>query len=322
MERPAPQESSRDVPVASRARNVFITGATGVVGRRVVPLLRAHGHVVTAVARSTAADRALESAGARAVRADLLDRAALERVLRDQHVVINLATHMPSSTVRMLLPGAWRENDRLRRDGSRTLAEAARACGVERFVQESFAPAYPDCGARWIDEDVAIAPVRYNRTIADAEQSARRFTEQGGTGVVLRFAAFYGPDAFQSLDLAKLVRKGFAPLPGSPEAYISSVSHDDAASAVVAALRAPAGAYNVSDDEPLRHRAFVDAIAAALGAASPRLPAPWMTRLMGSVGEMLARSQRISNRKLKDATKWSPRYASVREGWPIVARSL
>jgi nucleoside-diphosphate-sugar epimerase len=298
----------------SRARSVLVTGATGVIGARLVPLLLAQGHAVSALARSARAGAAIERAGARSLAADLFDRDALERCLRGQDVVINLATHMPGSTLRMLLPGAWRENDRLRRDAARNLVQAARACGVERFIQESFAPAYPDCGERWIDEDTPIAPVRYNRTIADAERAATSFTRGGGVGVVLRFAAFYGPDAFQSRDFAAMVRRGFAPLPGSPDAYISSVSHDDAASAVAASLTVPAGAYNVADDEPLRHREYADAIAAALGVASPRLPPPWMTRLMGSVGEMLARSQRISNRKLK-ATGWTPRHPGVREGW-------
>src|SRR5262249_2302167 len=124
-------------------------------------------------------------------------------------------------------------NDRIRRAGSRLLAEAALEAGVTRFIQESFAPVYPDRGAEWVDETVPIEPVKYNMTVLDAERSADWFAGQGGTGIVLRFAAFYGPDARHVVDMLKTVEKGWMPLPGALDSYISSVSHDDAATAVV-----------------------------------------------------------------------------------------
>jgi 2-alkyl-3-oxoalkanoate reductase len=236
--------------------------------------------------------------------------------------VINLATHMPSSTTRMLFRSAWRENDRIRKVASNNLVDAALSAGATVFVQESFAPAYPDSGDRWIDETTSLAPAPYNRTVMDAEAAAQRITAGSGRGVILRFAAFYGADALQANDLIWWVRKGWAPLPGSPEAYISSISHDDAAAAVIAALRAPAGVYNVADDEPATHRAYVDGLAAALGVSSPRLPPAWLAPLMGSVGQILSRSLRISNRKLRQECGWAPRLHSVREGWPEVVANL
>ena len=96
------------------------------------------------------------------------------------------------------------------------------------------------------------------------------------------------------------------------------MTHDDAARATAAAIALPAGIYNVVDDEPVSRRAFVDSMADALGVASPRFPPVWMKLLYGSLGEMLSRSVRISNQKLRGATGWSPRYASVRQGWPDV----
>jgi nucleoside-diphosphate-sugar epimerase len=105
--------------------------------------------------------------------------------------------------------------------------DAAILEGVERFVQESFAPVYPDCGGRWIEENMPFQPVRYNQTVLDAERSAARFTDSGRIGVVLRFAAFYGPDSRLLLEVIRQVRRGRAPLPGSPKAYISSASHDE-----------------------------------------------------------------------------------------------
>jgi nucleoside-diphosphate-sugar epimerase len=132
---------------------------------------------------------------------------------------------------------------------------------------------------------------------------------------VLRFALFYGAgDAF-TRDVFRHVARGWLPMLGRPTGYVSMVSHDDAASAVVAAIRVPAGAYNVVDDEPLTRRALGDALAAIVGAPPPRLPPPWVAALGGSLGETIARSLRLSNRKLRTASGWAPRHPSAREGW-------
>ncbi len=149
--------------------------------------------------------------------------------------MINLATHMPSSTFQMMLPWRWHENDRVRREGSATLVDGAIACAVTRFFQESFAPVYEEGGDRWIDEAWPVRPAPYNRTVLDAERSAARFSAAGGAGIVLRFAGFYGPDAFLR-EMLGVVKRGWSPLPGPGAAYWSSLSHEDAAAAVVAAL--------------------------------------------------------------------------------------
>jgi nucleoside-diphosphate-sugar epimerase len=218
----------------------------------------------------------------------------------------------------VVLRSAWLENDRIRREGSANLVDAALAGGAARFIQESFAPVYPDNGDRWIDESTPLAPTAYNRTVLDAERSAKRFTESGRAGVVLRFGAFYGPDAEHLADTFRRVRRGRAPLPGDPGAYMSSCHHDDAASAAAAALAIESGTYNVVDDHPLTHREVFDSLAAALGVAPPRFPPKWVTPLFGSIGKLLARSLRISNLRLRASSAWTPRYPSVREGWPSV----
>jgi nucleoside-diphosphate-sugar epimerase len=256
------------------------------------------------------------------VEVSLFDREALTRAVSGHQAVINVATRIPPSATRMMLPGAWKENDRIRREGSANLVQAARSAGAERFIQESFAPIYMDGGDRWLDESSPRHPVRYNRTVLDAERSAEEFTAAGGVGIVVRFAAFYAADAFQVRVAVRLIRKGWAPLPGSPAAFFSSIHHDDAASAVVATLRAPAGAYNVSDDEPVRRREYLDVLATAIGAPPPKLLPAWLTRLGGSMTELLSRSLRISNRKLREETGWAPVFPSVREGWPAVVRLL
>lgn len=293
---------------------VFVAGATGVIGRRVIPLLAAGGNEVTAIGRSPEKRARLEGMGARGVDVNLFDVADLRRAVNGHDVVINLATHLPPM-LRMLMPGAWSENDRIRRFASANVAQVASEVGVQRLIQESFALVYPDRGDLWIDETTPIQPVRYNRTVADAEHAAEGFTSRGGTGIVLRFAAFYGSDSEQVPAILASIRRGWVPIPGSPNAYFPSVSHDDAAAAVVAALGVNAGVYNVVDDQPLRRREYFDSIAELLGVPPPRILPSWVGRVIGSLGEMFARSIRMSNQKLKTASGWAPRYPSAREGW-------
>jgi nucleoside-diphosphate-sugar epimerase len=301
---------------------IFVTGATGVIGRRAVPLLRYAGHDVTGLARSATSRAQLEREGAAAINVDLFDAQAVARAIAGHDVVVNLATHIPATSTQMFLPWKWRENDRLRKIASSTLVDACLASSVMQFVQESFAPVYPDCGDRWIDETVPIRTVGYNRTVEDAEASAARFCAGGRAGVVMRFGAFYGPDAVQTHEFARWVRKGWAPLPGRADAYISSISHDDAASAVVAAITLPPGIYNVTDDEPVTHAEYFSSLADAIGVRTPKLLPPWTASLFGPLGNLLARSLRISNLKLRTSSSWTPEYRSVREGWRALASEL
>ncbi|MHB1225023.1 MAG: NAD-dependent epimerase/dehydratase family protein [Gemmatimonadaceae bacterium] len=298
---------------------VFVTGASGVIGRRVVPLLTATGHDVTAIARTPGKHAALERQGATAVAVDLFDRDELRPLIAGHDAVVNLATHMPASSTRMLLPGAWRENDRVRREGSATLVEAALAEGVPRFIQESFAPIYEDGGDRWLDERAAVRPAPYNRSVLDAERSAARFDASGGIGIVLRFALFYGHDSRLLHDMLGMMRKGWAPLPGPRSAFVSSIAHDDAATAVVAALALPGGVYNVTDDEPQRRGEWTDSLADAFGIGRPKPLPGWLVRLAGPTMELLGRSQRVSNRKLREAAGWSPALPSATAAWPEIA---
>jgi nucleoside-diphosphate-sugar epimerase len=301
--------------------DVLLTGASGVIGRRVLPLLLAAGHRVTAVGRTPEQRALLRSVGATAVAMNLLEPASVRKAVAGHTAVLNLATHMPSTALRMLLPWSWRENDRIRREGSAILADAAVAAGVERFVQESFAPVLDEGGDRWLDEGWPTRPAPYNRTVLDAEASAARFGRGGGAAVILRFAGFYGPDRMLR-DMLATVRRGWAPLPGPSGAYWSSVSHEDAASAVLAAVRIPGGVYTVADDEPVTREAFGAICAQAIGAPTPRPLPGWLTALGGKTAELLSRSQRMSNGKLKDASGWAPRLPSVREGMPEAARQL
>lgn len=300
---------------------IFVAGATGVVGRRLVPLLLAAGHKVTAVARTEEKKHALEAQGVSAVAVQLFDAEMVSRAVAGHEVVINVATHIPSGA-RAMMPGAFNENNRLRRVASKNLAAAATEAGAERYIQESFAPVYPDREDEWIDESVPINPAAYVETVLDAEWAADRFTRSGGVGIVLRFTYFYGPDSSLTLDTIRAVRRGFAPSFGRHDGFVSSIWTDDAAAAVKAALDVPAGVYNVTDDQPVRRREYFDVLAAALDVNSPKLMPEWVSHLTGSLGETLGRSHRVSNARFKAASRWTPRVSSVLEGWPLLVKEL
>ncbi len=160
------------------------------------------------------------------------------------------------------------------------------------------------------------------RSATVAEANASRFTASGASagasGVVLRFAAFYGPDSGTTLAMIRLAKRRIA-LGAGPDAYMSSITTDDAAAAVVSSLSAPAGLYNVGDDDPVTRRDFFAALAGALGvraAASSRRPAS-----PGSVGprrRCWCGPRRVANGAFEQATGWKPAHRSVREGWPVV----
>jgi nucleoside-diphosphate-sugar epimerase len=184
---------------------------------------------------------------------------------------------------------------------------------VRRLVQESFAPIYDDAGDTWIAESHAVRPAPHTRSVLDAEAQAERFTRSGGVGVVLRFGLFYGPHDPFTTTLVESVRRGWFPLFGRPEAYTSWIHQSDAAAAVSAALGVPAGVYNVVD-EPMRRRELGDGIARLLGVRPPRFLPGWASRLAGPVAQPLARSLRISSRKLGEASGWAPRYRTALQG--------
>jgi len=298
----------------------FVAGATGVLGRRVVPVLVAAGIEVSAVARSEARAAMLRELGADPVGVDLFDPDATRRAVGGHDVVYNVATHIPAPN-RMAAPGAWADNDRIRTEVSRNLVDAVLAAGTPRYVQESIAFVYRDGGERWLDESAPIDAVANLRSAVVAETNAARVTGAGATGVVLRFASFYGPDSDATLSMIKMARRRVA-LGAGPDAYVSSITTDDAASAVVASLRVPAGIYNVGDDEPVTRRDFFAALAGALGVRAPFIAPAGLAKLGGAKAGVLTRSQRVCNRAFVNAAGWKPVHRSVREGWPAVVAAL
>ena len=297
---------------------IFVAGGTGVLGRRAVPALLAAGHEVTVVGRTPEKADVIRSWNATPVAVDLFDGPAVQAAVAGHDVVVNLATHIPPFS-KAARAKAWRLNDRLRREGSRNLVDAAIAAGAGRYVQESVGFLYADGAGGWITEDHPLAPSSITASALDAEAQAQRFAAAGGTAVVLRFASFYGPDSSHTADVLRFARRGWGTTPGPRDGYLSSISIDDAAAAVVvAATEAPAGTYNVVDDEPLTRQVFDEVLAAAVGRTGLRPVPNLAVRLLGDKLDHVVRSQRMSNRALRDATGWRPAYPSVREGLAAV----
>ena len=295
---------------------VFVAGATGVLGRRAVPALVAAGHSVTAVVRSPAKAALARSLGATPVEVSLFDAGALRAAAAGHDAVCNLATHIPPLR-RAADPRAWEENTRIRTEGSHNLADAALAAGAKVYVQESIAFLYGDHADEWVDASTTpIGDTRFTAPVRAAESEAKRFADSGGTGVVLRFGGFQAPDSDQTLTVLRSARRGLAVEPGAPDGWFPVIDADDAARAVVAALDVPSGTYDVVDDEPLRRSEQRAALAAAVGRRR-LFVMPSAKKVVGP----LADSQRVSNRRFRDATGWEPRVRSVRDGWPATARA-
>jgi nucleoside-diphosphate-sugar epimerase len=287
---------------------IAITGSTGVIGRRAVRELLAAGHRVTGVTRSARGREQLERLGAGAVEADVYDEASLRRAFAGADAVVNLLTHIPGAD-RMGDPSAWAENDRLRTEASAAIARAAQAAGVRRLVQESIAFVYADGGDAWLDEDAPVAGGGMTTTALTAERNARELF--GGDTVVLRFGLFMGPDSGSTLAAVESARTGRSFAPGPPEAYRPTIWLDDAAAAIAAALSVPAGTYNVTDADPPTNAEIDAALAAAVSVESLRPRA--------SLDGPLARSQRVSSRRLREASGWAPRVRAGTETWSRIA---
>jgi len=305
-------------PPARQRGSVFVAGATGVLGIRAVKGLLDAGHRVTALSRSAEKDELLRALGADPVRVSLFDVDSLTRAVAGHDVVINLATRIPPAD-KAFRRRAWADNDRIRTEASRNLAAVAASVGATRLIQESLALLYADSGAAWIDESSPTAPTWHTRSALAAEENALQPGAQGITAVVLRFASLYAPDASHTRYSIASAARGNAPLIGSADAYYSMLHAADAAAAVVAATSAPAGIYNVVEDEPLTRGELLGIFAGAAGRRRLRRVPSWLARIVGGeAAALLMRSQRVSNRKLRSATGWAPRFSSARTGWADV----
>jgi nucleoside-diphosphate-sugar epimerase len=297
---------------------VFVVGASGAIGSRLVPQLFERGHEVIGTFRSTRNWERVRALGAEPFALDLFDAGAVRRAILEVRpdAIVHEATALANLRWSRNMDRPFAETNRLRTEGTDALLAAARETGVRRFVAQSFASyRYERVGGPVKSEDDPLATplAGMRQSVAAMNYLDRIVTEAGG--IALRYGGFYGA---ANDGWAELIRKRQFPVVGNGGGITSFIHLDDAAVATVLALEVGAGGiYNIVDDDPAPVREWLPVLADALGAKPPRRFPRWLARLFaGEVAVMMATEARgASNTKAKSELGWSLRYPSWRQGF-------
>ncbi len=287
---------------------VLVAGATGVIGQSLVPHLETAGHEVVKVSRANGAD--------------LLDREAVCRLMRaaKPDAVVHMATAIPAQINPRKMASEFEMTNRLRREGTRNLLDAAQDTGVRQVITQGLAYAYHP-GQGLADEDAPLwdrPPAQFAPVLAALVELERRTAD--AKGLVLRFGHIYGPGSFYSPEgsTTRQVREGRFPIPGGAGSVFSFTHAADASSAVVAALgNDVSGVLNIVDDVPVTVRDWLPAFAAMIGAPAPRRVPTALVRLVaGNWGAaFLTELRGASNVRAKGALNWRPRFPHWADGF-------
>jgi 2-alkyl-3-oxoalkanoate reductase len=295
---------------------VFIAGASGVLGRRLVRQFVARGHSVVGQVRSPKAESAVKEAGGEPRHADLFDAESLAKAAEGCDTVIHAATAIPVK--QKTAPADWAMNDHIRRKGTRCLTEAAAKIGAKTYLQQSIAWVARPKDERPFDEDSPIVPEPAIQSAIDAEAIAREAESADGFTVsILRGGFFYDSESAHTRMIAGALRKRQMPIIGTGDAMWAMIHTDDAASAyVVAAERPRSGVWHIVDNELVEVRTFLKEFAARLGAPAPRRVPVWLARWLagGQAVEYFTRSTRTTSARFRRDFDWTPRYPTYREG--------
>jgi 2-alkyl-3-oxoalkanoate reductase len=298
---------------------VFVAGASGAIGSRLVPQLIERGHEVIGTSRSPGNTERIEALGAKAIALDLLDPRAVRKAVLETEpdAIVHQATALTDVRFSKNLDSTFAQTNRIRREGTGALLAAAREAGVFRFVGQSYASMrYARVGG-WVkneDDPLDSTPVKgMGETAAAMTHVDEAVTAAGG--IALRYGNFYGA---HNDGLVWPVRKRQFPIVGDGAGVSSFIHLDDAAAATVLALEHDGPAiYNIVDDEPAPVREWLPVLADALGAKPPRRFPVWLARLFaGDTGVMLGTEARgASNAKAKRELGWTLRYPTWRQGF-------
>jgi nucleoside-diphosphate-sugar epimerase len=313
---------------------VFVAGATGVLGRKLVPQLVARGHEVVGMTRSTAKQDLVRSLGARPVVADALDPDAVAQAVAsaEPEVIVHELTALSG---KMSIRDARHPDrspmakmtNRLRTEATDHLLAAGRAVGARRFVAQSFGafrwarsggPVQTEADPLDPDPPAPLRPVVEGLLYLEEAVT----TIEWGEGLVLRYGGFYGPGTSVSRApdavMAAPIRKRQFPVIGDGGVWSHIHIEDAAGATAVAVERGPAGIYYIVDDEPASVREWLPVLASALDAKPPRRIPRWLGRL--AAGEaatvMMTEARGASNAKAKRELGWQLRYPSWRVGFP------
>jgi nucleoside-diphosphate-sugar epimerase len=308
---------------------IFLAGATGVIGSRLVPQLVAAGHTVVGTTRHAGKADRLRFLGAEPAVLDPLDPAAVTAavVKAAPDVLVHQLTALSGAGSPRAFTKAFEETNRLRSEGTDILLAAARAAGVRRIVAQSFGGwPYARVGGPVKTENDPLDP--NPARVAAPGLAAIRHLEEAvtgyGEGLALRYGGFYGPGTSLGPGGAhtELVRNRKFPIVGDGAGVWSFLHIDDAASATVAAIeRGAPGVYNIADDEPAPVREWLPVLASAIGAPPPRHVPAWLARPMigGLFMVMMTTARGMSNAKAKSELDWTPAYPTWREGFREIA---
>jgi 2-alkyl-3-oxoalkanoate reductase len=298
---------------------VFVAGASGAIGTRLVPLLINAGHEVIGTSRSPAHADRVRALGAKAIVLDLLDASAVRRAVLDTQpeAIVHQATALADVRFSRNMDRSFAQTNRLRREGTDALLAAAREAGVRRFVAQSFASfRYAREGGMVKTEEDPLDPTPPPAT--RETNAAMRYLDEAVTdagGIALRYGGFYGAS---NDGLVGPVRKRLFPIVGDGGGVFSFIHLDDAAAASVLALdHDGAGLYNIVDDEPAPAREWLPVLADVVGAKPPRHVPRWLARLVAGDAAVVmgTQSRGASNVKAKRELGWRPRYLSWRQGF-------
>ncbi len=301
---------------------VFVAGAGGAVGRRLVPMLVARGHHVTGTASRPESAEQIRQLGAEPVVVGGLDAVGIgEAVARaEPHAIIHEMTALSGTPDFRHFDRWFARTNRLRTEGTDNLLAAAKASGVQRFVAQSFTGWSNSREGSWIkteEDPLDPHPVKaQTETLAAIKYLEQAVLGAPLEGIVVRYGGLYGPGSSETL--VEILNRRMFPVIGSGAGVVSSTHIDDAASGTLAALeRGRPGIYNIVDDEPAPSREFIPAIAEAVGAKPPLHVPAWLGRLFaGEVAvTMMTEGRGASNAKAKRELGWQPIWPSWRDGF-------
>lgn len=300
---------------------VFIAGATGVLGRRLVTECAQRDHEVVGLTRDSTGDELVSSVGGEPWRGDVLDRASLVDGAENADVIVHAATKIPTETNPS--DAEWELNDRVRREGAKNLVAAAAEHDVKRFVLQSIVWVARQPDGRPFDEEAEPHPDRSTRSALDAERVVTEGADTNGfEPVVLRGGYFYGADTAHTHMFGQRLLSGDLPiigrgLLGRQDADLSFIHVDDVGVAFADAVEGSAtGTFHVVDGEPAAYATFLQTFVDRLDAPSPsRVPA-WIARWIvdDNLVRLITQPMPTSNDRFKDAFGWSPQYPTIQEG--------
>ncbi|MDX3000135.1 NAD(P)-dependent oxidoreductase [Kribbella solani] len=306
---------------------VLVAGATGGLGRSLVPQLVAAGHDVTGMIRSESGAAGVRAFGADVVLADGLDAASVRDAVDSvrPEVVVHQMTALKGGIDFKHFDESFAMTNRLRTEGTDNLLAASRAAGVRRIVVQSYAGwnlQHGGSATKTEADPFEAQPAPSQReTMAGLKHLESVVTgAEGIEGVVLRYASFYGPtgDIGKGGSMVELVRKRRLPIIGDGTGVWSFVHYDDAAAVTVKAIESNAtGVYQVADDDPAQVAVWLPELARILGAKAPRRVPTWIGRLAAGYAGVAAFTEirGVDNTLAKTTFDWQPGYASWREGF-------